>query len=239
MTFGGPDGVSYHTNVVTELQVGEGADVRLVTAQEEGDQAVHLSLLLPRLAGNAKFDPFVFTAGARVARNEVRLALEGEGSSVGVRGATIGQGKQHADTTLVVTHAVPRCTGREYFKSAMDGESHGVFQGKIVVEQRAQKTDSKMMSRALLLSKDAEFANKPELEIYADDVVCGHGATCGRIDEQMLFFLRSRGIAKEEAERILVLAFLADSIELIGDGDIETALEARVRRRLGMESDGL
>jgi Fe-S cluster assembly protein SufD len=141
------------------------------------------------------------------------------------------------DTTLVVNHSAPRCGGQEYFKAAMDGESQGVFQGKIIVEPGAQKTDSKMMSRALLLSETAEFANKPELEIFADDVVCGHGATCGQIDEEMLFFLRSRGIEKAQAEQMLVQAFLADAIELIGDQPIIEALEARTRRWLGMPQD--
>ena len=121
--------------------------------------------------------------------------------------------------------------------SSMDGESQGVFQGKIIVEPGAQKTDSKMMSRALLLSETAEFANKPELEIFADDVVCGHGATCGQIDEQMLFFLRSRGIDKADAERMLIQAFLADAIELIGDDAVVAALEARTRRWLGMAAE--
>ncbi len=238
-SFSGPDGIAYHTNVVTEVQIGDGADIRWVTAQEEGDRAIHLSLILPRLAGDVIFEPFAFTAGGLVARSEIRMAFEGERSKVGLRGATIGRGKQHLDTTLVVNHSAPRCGGQEYFKAAMDGQSQGVFQGKIVVEPGAQKTESKMMSRALLLSTEAEFANKPELEIFADDVVCGHGATCGRIDEQMLFFLRSRGIAKAEAERMLVLAFLAEAIEMIGDDPIVEALEARTRHWLRMEAEAL
>jgi Fe-S cluster assembly protein SufD len=237
-TFSGPDGVAYQTNVVTEAQIGAKSRVRWISAQEEGSEAVHLSMLLPRLAGDVRFDPFVFQAGALVSRNEIRLAFEDEGSQVGLRGATIARGKQHMDTTLVVNHSAPRCGGQEYFKAAMDGESRGVFQGKIIVEPGAQKTDSKMMSRALLLSESAEFSNKPELEIFADDVVCGHGATCGRIDEQMLFFLRSRGIDRAEAERMLVQAFLADAIELIGDQAVIEALEARTRRWLGMAAEG-
>jgi Fe-S cluster assembly protein SufD len=236
-TFSGPDGVPYHTNVVTEVQVGNGAKVKCIAAQEEGDQAVHLALLLPRVGADVSFEPFAFTAGGRVSRNEFRLVFEGEGSHIGVRGATIARGEQHMDTTLVVNHAVPRCGGQEYFKAAMSGRSSGVFQGKIIVEPGAQKTDSKMMSRALLLSEAAEFANKPELEIFADDVVCGHGATCGQIDKDMLFFLRSRGIGRQEAERMLVQAFLADAIELIGDDAIEAALEERARRALGMSAE--
>jgi Fe-S cluster assembly protein SufD len=237
MTFTGPDGVAYHTNAVTELQIGNGADLRLVTAQEEGDQAIHLSLLVPRLAGDVRFEPFLFAAGALVARSEIRVGFEGKGSSIGLRGATVARGRQHMDTTLIANHAAPGCVGQEYFKAAMAGQSQGVFQGKIVVEPGAQKTDSKMMSRALLLSQGAEFSNKPELEIFADDVVCGHGATCGQIDEQMLFFLRSRGIGKEEAERMLVQAFLAEVIELIGNGAVVAALEARTERWLGMRSE--
>jgi Fe-S cluster assembly protein SufD len=237
LTFSGPDGVGYHTNAVTEVQVGDGAKLRWITAQEEGSEAIHLSMLLPRLGADVEFDPFIFAAGALVARNETRLGFEGEGSQVGLRGATIARGRQHMDTTLVVNHSVPRCGGQEYFKSAMDGQSSGVFQGKIIVEPGAQKTDSKMMSRALLLSETAEFTNKPELEIFADDVVCGHGATCGQIDENMLFFMRSRGIEKAEAERLLVQAFLADAIELIADEAIIEALEARTRRWLGMPAE--
>jgi Fe-S cluster assembly protein SufD len=236
-SFAGPDSVAYHANVVTEMQLGDGANVRFVTAQEEGSEAIHLSLLLPRIGGDVNFEPFLFAAGALVARAELRVGFEADGSRMGLRGATIARGKQHMDTTLVVNHAAPGCGGQEYFKAAMDGQSQGVFQGKIIVEPGAQKTDSKMMSRALLLSENAEFANKPELEIFADDVVCGHGATCGRIDENMLFFLRSRGIEKAEAERMLVQAFLADAIELIGDEPIIEALEARTRRWLGMEAE--
>jgi Fe-S cluster assembly protein SufD len=234
-TFSGPDGVAYQTNVVTEMQIGDGARLNWVSAQEEGDEAMHLSLLLPRLGGNVRFEPVGFNIGGRVARSEIRMAFEGEHSEVGMRGATLGRGKQHLDTTLVANHSVPNCGGHEYFKSAMDDESVGVFQGKIIVEPGAQKTDSKMMSRAMLLSEHASFSNKPELEIFADDVVCGHGATCGRIDEQMLFFLRSRGIDKEQAERMLILAFLAEAIEMIHDEEIVAALEARTRRWLGLE----
>jgi Fe-S cluster assembly protein SufD len=236
VTYSGPDGVAYQTNVVTEMQVGDGAHLRWVNAQEEGDEAIHLSLLLPRLAGKVRFDPFVFNIGSRVARNEIRISFEDEHSEVRLGGATLGRRRQHLDTTLVVNHSAANCGGHEYFKSAMDDESQGVFQGKIIVEPGAQKTDSKMMSRALLLSDNAGFSNKPELEIFADDVVCGHGATCGQIDEEMLFFLRSRGIGKDEAERMLVLAFLAEAIELIDDEAIVAALETRARRWLGLEA---
>ena len=149
--------------------------------------------------------------------------------------AWLGRGEQVVDHTTVIDHIAPESSSRELYKGVLDGRARGVFQGKIIVQPGAQKTDSKMMSRALLLSPTAQFSNKPELEIFADDVVCGHGATCGRIDGQMLFFLRSRGIPKADAEQMLVLAFLAEAIEMIDDEAIVEALEARMRRRLGME----
>ena len=233
-TYSGPAGVAYQTNVVGEIRVGEGAKVRWIKAQEEGTEAVHLALTVPHIDGDAVFDPFLFSAGSRIARTEMRLAFDGEDSSSGIRGVTIARDSQHLDTTLLVEHQVPCCVSRELFKSAIDGEAQGVFQGKIVVAPGAQKTDAQMMSQALLMSETAEFANKPELEIYADDVTCAHGATCGQIDETMLFFMRARGIDREEAERMLVQAFLAEAIEEIGDEAVQDALEERTRRWLGM-----
>ncbi|MGQ7791651.1 Fe-S cluster assembly protein SufD [Faunimonas sp. B44] len=237
-TFSGPDGLAYQTNAVTEVQVDADANVRWVAAQEEGDAAIHLHMLIPRIADRAVFDPFSFVAGARVSRTEIRLAFEGEHALAGIRGATVGRGRQHLDTTLIVDHALPNCASKEHFKAVLADEAVGVFQGKIIVRQDAQKTDGKMMSQALLLSEGAEFANKPELEIFADDVVCGHGATCGQIDEEMLFFLRSRGIEKAEAERLLIQAFLAEVIEEIGDEAIIEALEARTARIFGAARGG-
>jgi Fe-S cluster assembly protein SufD len=236
-TYSGPAGVAYHTNVVDEIRVGRGAKVRWIKAQEEGPDAIHLALTVPRIDGDAVFDPFLFSAGSRLARSEMRLAFDGEDSSSGIRGTTIARDRQHLDTTLLVEHHVPGCTSRELFKSAIDGEAKGVFQGQIIVAPGAQKTDAQMMSQALLLSETAEFANKPELEIYADDVTCAHGATCGQIDEAMLFFMRARGIEREEAERMLVQAFLAEAIEEIGDEAVQDALEERTRRWLGMGSE--
>lgn len=236
-TCSGPDGVAYHSNVVTEIHAGDGARLRWISVQEEGDEALHLAMLLARLGADASFEPFAFAAGSSVARSELRLSFEGEGTRAAVRGATIARRRQHIDTTLFVDHAVPGCTSTEYFKSVIDGEAKGVFQGKIIVRPDAQKTDGKMMSRALLLSEQAEFANKPELEIFADDVTCGHGATCGQIDEDMLFFMRSRGIDREEAERLLIQAFLAEVIEEIGDDPVIAAFEARTGRWLGMKTD--
>ncbi len=124
---------------------------------------------------------------------------------------------------------MPHCNSREFFKTVLDGEARGVYQGRINVAQHAQKTDGEMMTQALLLSEDAEMANKPELEIFADDVLCAHGATSGQIDEDLLFYLRARGIPEDEAKTLLVLAFLSEAIEEYGEDDVTEGLEARVR----------
>ena len=142
-------------------------------------------------------------------------------------------GDQHSDVTLVVDHAVPNCESREFYKCAIDGKAKGVFQGRINVFQHAQKTDGQMMSQSLLLSDEAEMAYKPELEIFADDVQCAHGATSGQIDEELLFYLRARGIPEADARTLLILAFLSEVIEEIGDGPVVEALEERTRTWLG------
>ncbi len=233
-TYQGPDNVAYHTNCVSQVRISEGAQVRWIKLVEEGSEAIHLGLAVPRVDGNAVFDPFTYTAGPRLARNEMQLTFAEPGSSAGIRGATLVRERDHADFTLLVDHAVPDCNSREYFKSVIDDEARAVFQGKIVVRQDAQRTDGQMMSQALLLDEGGEFDNKPELEIFADDVVCAHGATCGQIDEEMLFFMRSRGIGEKEAEQLLVQAFLAEAIEEIGDEAIEHVLEERTWIWLGM-----
>jgi Fe-S cluster assembly protein SufD len=140
------------------------------------------------------------------------------------------KGRQHADTTLVANHIARGCQSREVFKSVLDDEAHGVFQGRIIVRQGAQKTDAKMMTRALLLSDEAEADNKPELEIFADDVTCGHGATTGALDESLLFYLRARGLSEKEAQALLIQAFVGEAIESIADDGLrELAISAAQR----------
>jgi Fe-S cluster assembly protein SufD len=151
-------------------------------------------------------------------------------------------GSRHIDQTLLVDHAVPGCTSAEVFRTAVDGRGSGVFQGKILVRPDAQKSDGKMMSQALLLSEEAQMAAKPELEIFADDVVCGHGATSGRIDADHLFYLMARGLPRLEAERLLIEAFLDEAIDAIGEETIASALRRVVAAwaagRAGEAADG-
>ncbi|MDB5514778.1 MAG: Fe-S cluster assembly protein SufD, partial [Tardiphaga sp.] len=154
----------------------------------------------------------------------------GDGSSVTTNGVNLLKGRQHADTTLVMDHAVPNCASREIFRAVVDDRAHSVFQGRIIVRPDAQKTDAKMMTRALLLSDEAEADNKPELEIFADDVTCGHGATAGALDESLLFYLRARGLSEKAAQALLIQAFVGEAIESIVDDNLrELAIAAAAR----------
>jgi Fe-S cluster assembly protein SufD len=157
----------------------------------------------------------------------------GAGTTLDLGGASLLKSRQHGDTTLLVDHAAGGCQGRELFKSVLDGASRGVFQGKIIVRPGAQKTDSRMMTRALLLSEDAEADNKPELEIFADDVQCGHGATSGALDDNLKFYLMARGIPEKEAEALLIQSFVGEAIETVPHEGARDALAAATLRWLG------
>jgi Fe-S cluster assembly protein SufD len=220
----GPAGSAYQVNAALELFVGDNAHVDHVKIVGEGSDALHVSTLAAAIGAHARFNSFTFTAGGAVVRNQLFLNFDGEGTVAGIRGATLLKGRQHADTTLVANHIARDCQSREVFKSVLDDEAHGVFQGRIIVKPHAQKTDAKMMTRALLLSDRAEADNKPELEIFADDVQCGHGATAGALDEDLKFYLMARGIPAAEAEALLIQAFLGEAIEGIEHAGLREAL---------------
>jgi Fe-S cluster assembly protein SufD len=220
----GPSGSDYQVNAALELFVGDQAHVDHVKIIAEGADALHVSTLAAAIGAHARFNAYTFTAGGAVVRNQLFLRFDGEGTVAGIRGATLLKGHQHADTTLIANHIARDCQSREVFKSVLDDEAHGVFQGRIVVHRHAQKTDAKMMTRALLLSERAEADNKPELEIFADDVQCGHGATAGALDGDLKFYLMARGIPAAEAEALLIQAFLGEAIEGIEHAGLREAL---------------
>ncbi|GGF65675.1 Fe-S cluster assembly protein SufD [Azorhizobium oxalatiphilum] len=226
-SFQGPDGVAYQTNSALELFVGDEAHADYIRVQEEGDAALHLATLMTEIGRNAQLHTFSFTSGAKASRISLYGRFGGQHSQAGLNGVNLLKNKQHADVTLLLDHAVPHCESRELFKSVLADESHGVFQGKIVVHPDAQKTDGRMMSRALLLGETAEMDNKPELEIFADDVQCGHGATVGDLDETLLFYLKARGIPQKEAEALLVQAFVGEALELLENETLREFLIAR------------
>ncbi len=227
-TYFGPAGMAYQVNAATELDVGQGANVTWARLQGEGSDAVHLGSLGASVGADATLTHLIVSAGASLSRWQGFVTVAGRGAHVGFYGANMLAGREHGDLALVVNHAEGYSQSRELFKNVVDGDAVGAFQGRIVVEPGAQKTDAKMMAQALLLSDHAQFASKPELEIFADDVQCGHGATAGRIDEALLFYLMARGIPRSEAERLLIEAFLADAIDAVGDEAIASALKGPV-----------
>jgi len=220
----GPSGSDYQVNAALEMVVGDGAHVDHVKIIADGAEALHVSTLAAAVGAKARFNAFTFTMGGAVVRNQIFLNFDGEDTVAGIRGATLVRDRQHADTTLVANHIARGCQSREMFKTVLDDEAHGVFQGRIIVRHGAQKTDAKMMTRALLLSDRAEADNKPELEIFADDVQCGHGATSGALDEELKFYLMARGIPAAEAEALLIQAFLGEAIEGIEHAGLREAL---------------
>ena len=224
----GPPGSDYQANAALELFVGDGAHVDYVKIIAEGAEALHVSTLAAAIGGKARFNAFTFIAGGAVVRNQLFLNFDGEETVAGIRGATLIRGRQHADTTLVANHIARGCQSRELFKAVLDGEAHSVFQGRIIVKPGAQQTDARMMTQALLLSERAEADNKPELEIFADDVQCGHGATAGALGEELKFYLMARGIPAAEAEALLIQAFLGEAVEGIEHAGLREALTEQI-----------
>ena len=229
----GPTASDYQVNAALELFIGDGAHVDHVKVIGEGTEALHVSTLAAAIGAHARFNTFSFISGGSLVRNQLFLRLDGEGTVAGIRGASLLKDRQHADTTLFADHIARDCQSREMFKSVLDNEAHGVFQGRIIVRRHAQKTDAKMMTQALLLSERAEADNKPELEIFADDVQCGHGATAGALDEELKFYLMARGIPPAEAEAMLIQAFLGEAIEGIEHAGLREALIESVAAWLG------
>jgi Fe-S cluster assembly protein SufD len=226
-SFEGPDGIAYQANSALELHVGDGAHLAHIRLQAEGNAAVHLSTSLAEAGKEARLETFALTSGAAVSRHSVWLRFAGQQSTARVSGATLLRGRQHADTSLVIDHAVPGCESRELFKSVLDDVSRGIVQGRIVVRPDAQETDARMMLAALLLGEGAEADHKPELEIFADSVQCAHGATAGALDEALLFYLRARGIPRKEAEALLVQAFFGEAIDEVAHDGLREALTGR------------
>ncbi len=224
----GAAGNEYQVNAALELKVGDEAHVDHIKVTGEGAGALHVSTLITAVGAHARFNEFLFTTGGTVVRNQMFVRFDGEGTIAGIRGASLLRRRQHADTTLIADHVAGDCTGREVFKSVLDDEGRAVFQGKIIVRPDAQKTDAKMSTHALLLSETAEADNKPELEIFADDVQCGHGATSGDLDEDLLFYLKARGIPAKEAEALLIQAFVGEAVEGIEHAGLRDALMDQV-----------
>jgi Fe-S cluster assembly protein SufD len=186
--------------------------------------ATHLGSWRVHLGQDAVYRGFHLTSDLALARNDASVTFTGPGAKLDFSGCFLGRGREHVDSTLVVDHAVPGCESRELFKGVLDDRARGIVQGKVIVRPHAQKTDGKQMAQALILSPDAEFDSKPELEIYADDVVCGHGSTAAELDEELLFYCRSRGIPLDDARALLIESFVGEAFDKIEDEAVRQAL---------------
>jgi len=222
----------YQVNDAVILWIGDGSELSLLRLMADAAGAVNISSAIITAGAKARLNLFNMTGGGAVSRYQGFVTLAGEGTDLSINGINLLKDKQHGDTTLMVDHAVPHCTSRENFRAVVDDRGHSVFQGRIIVRPDAQKTDGKMMTRALLLSDEAEADNKPELEIFADDVTCGHGATSGALDDSLLFYLRARGLSEKDAQALLIQAFLGEAIEQIADDDLRDVVSAQAERWL-------
>ena len=213
---------------VANVVIGDGAELTWLIVQEQPDAATYLGQFNAWIGKDAKLTLFVMNAGGKLVRQEINVQARGEGSTFTLRGINLLAGDTHTDVTMVLDHAVPHTDSTEVIRNVVTGKARGVFQGRINVHQYAQKTDAKMACNTLLLSDDGEFSTKPELEIFADDVQCGHGATVTEIDRNHLFYLMARGIEEKNARGLLVKAFVAEVIEELEDETIVEALESRL-----------
>ncbi|MBX6321207.1 MAG: Fe-S cluster assembly protein SufD [Rhodospirillaceae bacterium] len=233
---GGEDAQAW-ANPVTEVFAGPGASVEHHRFHDEGAAAFHVGLTAARLAEGASYDSLVLATGGALSRHEIHVALAGERARCRLLGGFLMRGRQHVDNTTEVVHAAPRTTSRQLYKGALDDEARGVFQGRVTVRPAAQKTDGHQLCRTLLLSRRAEMDTKPELEIYADDVKCSHGATGGELDDSALFYMRTRGLDEAAARRLLTEAFLAELVDGVACAATRSGVEARIARWLAAAFD--
>jgi len=215
----------YFTNAVSEIVAGEGAVVDHYKIQRESPEAFHVATLQAQLGRSANFSSHSISLGGALVRNDIGAVLS-EGTEATLNGLYIVNGTQHIDNHTVIDHAKPHGTSHELYKGILDGQAHAVFNGRIIVRKDAQKTDSKQTNKNLVLSDEAVIDTKPELQILADDVRCTHGATIGQLDAESLFYLRSRGIGKEEARSLLTWAFAQDIVDRIKQQSLKDSLEA-------------
>jgi Fe-S cluster assembly protein SufD len=219
-------------NMVMEIDIAEGGSFHHIRTQGRDHDRRAVTHLFARLGTESRFKSFTLTANGRLTRNEAIIEFTGNDAVAHVAGAAVGDGKFHHDDTVFVTHDAQRCESRQVFKKVLKNGAVGVFQGKILVKQGAQKTDGYQISQALMLDDDSQFLAKPELEIYADDVICSHGSTSGAIDDNALFYLQSRGVPKRVAQSLLVLAFLAEAIAEIEDEELADDIRIRMENWL-------
>ena len=222
----------YLDNVVTEIEIAEGAAVEHYKVQRASAGAYHVAALEAKLAAGASFHSWAVSLGARLSRHDIDVTLDHEHARCSLDGLYVANGRQHVDFHTNVEHAAPRCESNEYYKGIAGGRGRGVFNGRVHVHPDAQKTEAHQTNRNLLLSRNAEIDTKPQLEIHADDVKCSHGATIGQLDEQMLFYLRSRGIPENAARGMLTYGFARDVVDRIDHSELRESIGTTVLEHL-------
>jgi Fe-S cluster assembly protein SufD len=220
---------AYWKNTVIQISIGKNARLKHYRLFDESAEGVATLFTHVTLARDAHYKAFSFIEGAGTIRNQIHAEIQGENAYCGLGGVNLLKGAQHADTTITIEHQAPNCKSNQTYKSVLDSTSHCVFQGKVHVHQAAQKTDGYQLSNALILSPTAEMDTKPELEIYADDVKCSHGATTGKLDDAPLFYLRARGIPENLARALLIEAFCGQAV----DGITDESMQETIREKIG------
>lgn len=231
-TYLGAAGECHFTNVVTEVAAGQNARLDLYTDQREIDTAFHLSSTYLQLQRDANVRCRAVTLGGRLVRNDITAVLGGEGAHVALDGVYLVDGDRLVDNHTTIDHATPHCTSHELYKGILDGKARAVFNGRIIVREDAQKTDAKQTNRALLLSDEAVINSNPQLEIFADDVKCTHGAAIGQLDEEALFYLRARGLTERDAKYMLIHAYAGEVLEGIAIEPLRQQLEREMFMQL-------
>ena len=221
----------YFTNAVTDVFASEGSNIDVTKIQSESLDAYHVATTQVSLDSNSNYESHAVSLGANIYRHDLNVALTGEGSNTTLEGLYLLSGDQLSDTHSFIDHAAPHCTSQEHYKGILDGRSRGVFNGKIMVRKGAQKTNSYQENRNIILSNEAKVDTKPQLEIFADDVKCSHGATVGQLSKESMFYLRSRGLDEDQAISILIYAFANDVLTGIKEGEVRKDLEDTLSRR--------
>lgn len=223
---------AYWKNIVTEIKLGQNARLNHIRIQEDSLDGIQTNIVKIHMEKDSFLNSFSLNLGGKLTRHEIHPVLQGPNIECSLNGINLLGGKQHGDTTILMEHAAPHCKSNQFYRTILAEEARGVFQGKVHVHQIAQKTDGYQLSNTLLLSPRAEMDTKPELEIYADDVKCSHGATTGQLDEEPLFYLRTRGLTDAEARMLLIEAFANEVVDKIHDETMQATIKDKVRQWL-------
>jgi Fe-S cluster assembly protein SufD len=208
--------------------LGKNAKVKHIRIVRDSDKAAYTQSSHVQLDRDANYECFTLTTGVGFTRHQVHVELNGQNGHASFDGLNLLSGKDHGDTTILIDHKAPHCTSNQFYRSLLNDKAHGIFQGKVHVFEGAQKTDGYQLSNAIILSETAQMDTKPELEIYADDVQCSHGATTGQLDDEPLFYLRSRGLSEKEAKQLLMQAFVGEVLDKIQNDDYRVKVDGYV-----------